>query len=219
MSKSTTIAQSRFLEKSSRLLGRLIEIIVSGALLALFLPLMAAIAALICLETPGPPLFRQSRVGLGGKRFAFIKFRTMYVDARQRFPGLYAYQYTGEEIKTLVFKSQDDPRVTRVGRWLRRSTLDELPNFWNVLVGDMAFVGPRPEIPEMLPYYDTPEMRLKFSVRPGITGLSQVSGRAHLTFLETVELDLKYVKERSLLMDLSILLRTMKSVALCIGAF
>jgi len=217
--QNNIIVQNQFREKPLRFLGRLIEIVLSATLLLIFLPLMMVIAVVICIETPGPPLFKQPRVGLGSKNFNFIKFRTMYVDAKDRFPGLYAYRYTGEEIKTLVFKSDDDPRVTGIGRWLRKSTLDELPNFWNVLVGDMALIGPRPEIPEMLPYYDTPEMRLKFSVRPGVTGLSQVSGRAKLTFLETVELDLKYVKERSVLMDLSILLKTIKSVALGIGAF
>jgi lipopolysaccharide/colanic/teichoic acid biosynthesis glycosyltransferase len=114
-------------------------------------------------------------MGINRKPFRFVKFRTLYADARQRFPKLYSYQYTAEELEQLKFKVEDDPRVTPQGRWMRRSTLDELPNFWNVLTGDMALVGPRPEIPEMLRYYHG-DMLLKFTVRPGITGMAQISG-------------------------------------------
>ena len=141
----------------------------------------------------------------------------MYVDARERFPELYRYAYDDEQMKTLVFKVKDDPRLTPQGRWLRKTSLDELPNFWNVLTGDMAFVGPRPEIPQMLPYYPG-ELRKKFSVRPGVTGLAQVSGRGNLTFRETAELDLQYVRQRSWRMDLYILLKSVKSVLLAVGA-
>src|SRR5207253_4853875 len=118
-----------------------------------FSPIMLLEAIVIRLGTPGPVLFFQSRVGAGCKPFPFVKFRTLFADARERFPELYAYQYSEEEIAKLKFKIYPDPRVTQQGRWLRQTSLDELPNFWNVLTGDMALVGPRPEIPEMLPYY------------------------------------------------------------------
>jgi lipopolysaccharide/colanic/teichoic acid biosynthesis glycosyltransferase len=181
-------------------------------------PVLLAIGILIRLDSPGPALFRQWRVGKDGKLFLFTKFRTLYVDAKERFPDLYAYQYSAEEIKRLQFKISDDPRVTRVGFWLRDSTLDELPNFWNVLTGDMALVGPRPEIPEMLPYYDQ-EAMVKFSVKPGITGLAQISGRGRLKFLETARCDIQYVRQRSFWFDLKILLTTIYKVIVRDGAF
>jgi len=118
----------------------------------------------------------------------------------------------------LKFKNDNDPRVTPQGRWLRRLSVDELPNFWNVLTGDMALVGPRPEIPEMLPYYKG-EMLEKFLVRPGVTGLAQISGRGRLGFYETVDLDVSYVRNRSFLLDLRIMARTVALIILRDGAF
>jgi lipopolysaccharide/colanic/teichoic acid biosynthesis glycosyltransferase len=201
------------------LMVRFVEILFGALCILLTLPIMIIIGILIHLDSPGSALFWQYRIGLDGKPFKFVKFRTLYQDAKERFPELYAYKYTDEEIKTLMFKLRDDPRVTRIGRWLRNSTLDELPNFWNVLTGDMALVGPRPELPEMMRYYNTPEMMSKFSVRPGITGLSQVSGRGELSFLETAKCDIDYVKNRSLALDIEILLKTLYSVILREGAF
>ncbi|HXG22879.1 MAG TPA: sugar transferase [Methylomirabilota bacterium] len=197
---------------------RVFDFIVAALVLLLTSPLMLVIGILIRLDSQGPALFRQWRVGKGGKLFLFTKFRTFYMDAKERFPELYTYQYSPEEIKNLQFKVPDDPRVTRIGRWLRDSTLDELPNFWNVLTGDMALVGPRPEIPEMLPYYDQ-AARLKFLVKPGITGLAQVSGRGRLKFLETISYDLEYVRRRNFWFDLKILLMTIYKVVMQDGAF
>jgi lipopolysaccharide/colanic/teichoic acid biosynthesis glycosyltransferase len=142
----------------------------------------------------------------------------MHVDARERFPELYAYNYGDEQIQTLKFKIDDDPRVTRVGRWLRQTSLDELPNLWNVLVGDITLVGPRPEIPEMSRYY-TREQQRKFLVPPGVTGLAQIRGRGQLTFQETVACDVEYVERRSLWFNLHILWRTFVVVILRRGAF
>jgi lipopolysaccharide/colanic/teichoic acid biosynthesis glycosyltransferase len=142
----------------------------------------------------------------------------MYADSRARFPHLYAYCYTADEIGRLAFKVPCDPRVTRVGEFLRRTTLDELPNFWNVLTGAMALVGPRPEIPEMLPYYRE-EHLAKFSVPPGVTGLAQISGRGRLKFLETADLDTEYVRNRSLLLDARIFARTAWMILRRDGAF
>jgi lipopolysaccharide/colanic/teichoic acid biosynthesis glycosyltransferase len=197
---------------------RALDIVVSAAALLLGLPLMLCTALIIRLNTPGPALFRQQRVGRGGRPFTFYKFRTMYADARERFPELYRYQYSSEEVRTLCFKLKDDPRLTPVGRWLRRTTLDELPNFINVLRGEMSLVGPRPEIPEMMPYYTADQLR-KFSVKPGATGLAQINGRGHLTLQQTIAFDLEYCDRRSLGLDLWVLLMTVRACLFGTGAF
>jgi lipopolysaccharide/colanic/teichoic acid biosynthesis glycosyltransferase len=199
-------------------LQRAVEIVLASLALLVTAPLMLLIAVAIRIDSPGSPLFVQRRVGVHGKLFRFYKFRSLYVDARQRFPELYAYQYSPEELSDLKFKVDRDPRVTRIGDFLRRSSLDELPNFVNVIKGDMALVGPRPEIPEMLPYYRG-EMLLKFSVRPGVTGPAQVSGRGRLKFHDTVAYDLEYVRRRSWRYDMRLLVTTVKKVLLRDGAF
>ena len=194
------------------------EILIAVFVLGVTLPLLIAIAILVKLNSPGPALFFQTRLGIGARPFTFVKFRTMYHDARQRFPEMYTYSYSREELDELKIKVTDDPRVTRCGRWLRASTLDEIPNFWNVLIGDMALVGPRPEIPDLLKYY-VGDAREKFLVRPGITGLAQVSGRGRLYFNESKQLDIQYVRTRSFLRDIKIILKTIKMVVLRDGAF
>lgn len=198
---------------------RIVEKLIAATVLTVTAPIMLVLAVIVRRGTPGPALFTQARVGLNGRVFRFVKFRTMYVDAKTRWPKLYAYKYTAEELKNLKFKTLFDPRVTPQGRWMRMSTVDELPNFLNVLMGDMALVGPRPEIPEMLRYYDTPEKRKKFSVRPGITGLAQVSGRGRLSFQKTVKLDLEYVESRSWWLDIKIMVRTAYKMLIRDGAF
>jgi len=197
---------------------RLIEVVVASVVLVVTLPIMIVIGLIIKAGTPGPALFRQKRLTINGELFDFVKFRTLYHDARERFPHLYSYTYSADDLQQLRFKVPDDPRVTPQGTWLRRSTLDELPNFWSVLTGDMALVGPRPEIPEMLPYYEG-EMLEKFTVRPGITGMAQVSGRGRLGFYETVALDVQYVRQRSLWLDMKIVLKTIRVCLLGDGAF
>ena len=200
------------------LMFRLFEILVAITALGVFSPIMLVEAIIIRRGTPGPALFCQDRVAKGGGLFRFVKFRTLYADSLERFPELYAYRYDPQELKTLKFKVDNDPRVTPQGHWLRRSTLDELPNFWNLLIGDMALVGPRPEIPDMVQYYKG-EMLLKFSVKPGITGLAQVSGRGRLGFYETIDLDIEYVRNRSVWLDIRILLHTLKVILVRDGAF
>jgi lipopolysaccharide/colanic/teichoic acid biosynthesis glycosyltransferase len=175
--------------------------------LAIISPLLLAIAIAIRLDSPGPAFFRQVRIGRDGRPFRFWKFRGMYVDARRRFPELYDYRYSAEQARTLRFHPPSDPRVTRVGRFIRRTSLDELPNLINVVLGDMSLVGPRPEIPELVPYYGV-SARMILSVKPGITSLAKLLGRDHLTFEETLELDLRYVRERSLRMDIGVLVGT-----------
>jgi lipopolysaccharide/colanic/teichoic acid biosynthesis glycosyltransferase len=155
---------------------------------------------------------------LGGEPFTFYKFRTMWSDARQRYPELYQYQYTDNKIEQLSFKLRDDPRLTGFGRRLRKTSLDELPNFFNVLKGDMSLVGPRPDIPEMIKYYK-PHQLIKLSVRPGITGFAQINGRGKLTFQETLKEDLEYVREKSILTDLKTIWKTIVAVIRRDGAF
>jgi len=190
-----------------KVLRRSFEIVLAVAVLTVGLPVLLLVALAIRWDSPGPALFRQIRVGKGRRPFLFYKFRTLYADAKQRFPEMYEYKYTPDQVANLHFKNDHDPRVTRIGRWLRKSTLDELPNFINVLLGDTSVVGPRPEIPEMLPYYSQEEL-IKFSVKPGLTGLAQVSGRNHLKFKETNALDVQYVRERSWKLDLKIFWKT-----------
>jgi lipopolysaccharide/colanic/teichoic acid biosynthesis glycosyltransferase len=196
---------------------RALDIALTTVALVVALPLMALIAVAIRLDSPGPAVFRQRRVGRHGEVFEFCKFRTMRIDARERFPELYAYDFSTDELGSMYFKLPHDPRCTRFGRWLRRTSLDELPNLVNVLRGDMSLVGPRPEIPEMLPFYE-PHQLCKFAVKPGLTGLAQTCGRNILRFVETNAKDVEYVQRRSLAFDLRILVRTTWCVALMIGA-
>ena len=156
-----------------------------------------------------PTFYRERRKSdYYGQPFAFYKFATMYPDARQRFPELYAYDYSHTDIQTLHFKIKNDPRIPPWARWLRRSSLDELPNFINVLRGDMTLIGPRPDIPEMTKYYTTEQQRAKLSVKPGITGFAQIRGRGDLSFQQTLDYDLEYVKTASFVLDIKILVLT-----------
>lgn len=202
----------------SYFMQRVVESIIAATVLLIVSPVLLWVAFIIKRGTPGPVLFRQFRMGKNERPFRFTKFRTLYADARDRWPELYAYTYTPREIEGLTFKIRNDPRVTPQGRWLRKSTIDELPNFWNVLTGHMALVGPRPEIPEMLAYYHG-EQRLKFKVRPGITGLAQISGRGELSFNDTVRLDIDYVKNRSMWLDIKLIFLTLYKIAVRDGAF
>lgn len=186
--------------------------------LVLYLPLILLIALWIKVDSPGKVVFSQTRLGKNKRVFTFYKFRTMWKDADKRFPELYKYEYTEREIENMKFKISDDPRVTRAGSYLRRSSLDELPNLINVLKGDMNLIGPRPEIPEMIKYYMPWQME-KFSIKPGITGLAQINGRGLLTFQKTIEYDLMYVKKKNFFMEVYIFIRTLGVVIRAIGAF
>jgi lipopolysaccharide/colanic/teichoic acid biosynthesis glycosyltransferase len=182
--------------------------------LALLLPLFPFIVLLIKLETRGPVFFRQERVGRHGRVFACYKFRSMAVDAEARKASLaHLNEATGA-----AFKIKADPRITGVGRFLRRSSLDEFPQLLNVLRGEMTIVGPRPQIPGEVADY-TPAHALRLLVRPGLTCLWQVSGRSHLDFEDWMALDAEYVRTRSLGRDLAILLRTLPAVIERKGAY
>jgi len=138
---------------AAEVVRRAIDVAVAATMLVLLSPLIVVAAVLVRATSRGPAVFRQVRLGQGGRPFVFYKFRGMYVDARERWPELYEYRYEADELQTLRFHPENDPRVTPVGRFLRRTSIDEILNFYNVLKGDMSIVGPRPEIPEMIPYY------------------------------------------------------------------
>ncbi len=182
--------------------------------LFLVMPLLPFIVMLIKLETPGPVLFRQARVGRHGRLFDCYKFRSMALDAESRKDDLvHLNEATGA-----AFKIKDDPRITGVGRFLRRSSLDEFPQLLNVLRGDMSVVGPRPQIPSEVADY-TPVQARRLAVKPGLTCLWQVSGRSHLDFSEWMELDRQYVEAAGPGLDLRILLRTLPAVIQRKGAY
>lgn len=182
--------------------------------LFLILPLLPFIVLLIKLETPGPVLFRQTRVGRCGRLFACFKFRSMAIDAEDLKDDLrHLNEATGA-----AFKIKDDPRITGVGRFLRRSSLDEFPQLLNVLLGDMSIVGPRPQIPSEVADY-TPSQARRLLVKPGLTCLWQVSGRSQLDFSEWMELDRRYVDAAGPGLDLRILLRTLPAVIQRKGAY
>ncbi|ROS65372.1 Undecaprenyl-phosphate galactose phosphotransferase WbaP/exopolysaccharide biosynthesis polyprenyl glycosylphosphotransferase [Curtobacterium sp. PhB172] len=193
---------------------RVLDVLGAGTGLLLLAPVLAVIAVIIRLDDRGPVFFRQTRVGRGGEEFSILKFRTMCVDAEARMAALQA----ANEGAGPLFKMKDDPRVTRVGAFLRKTSLDELPQLWNVLTGSMSLVGPRPALPrEVALYEDFADRRLL--VTPGITGLWQVSGRSDLDWADGVRLDLHYVENWSFLHDLVILARTVPSVLRSRGAY
>jgi lipopolysaccharide/colanic/teichoic acid biosynthesis glycosyltransferase len=172
------------------------------------------VAAAVRLSSPGPALYRQVRVGQGRVPFRMWKFRTMVESADRMRPALEA----ANEHDGAMFKMREDPRVTRLGRFLRRYSLDELPQLFNVLAGHMSLVGPRPPLPEEVERYDETELR-RLSVKPGITGLWQVSGRSDLSWDETVALDLSYVDNWSYAGDVEVLVRTVRAVVSARGAY
>jgi lipopolysaccharide/colanic/teichoic acid biosynthesis glycosyltransferase len=180
-------------------MNRAFDTVVAGIVLVLAAPLMAAIAIAIRLDSPGPAIYRQRRVGRGGVEFDLLKFRTMR-------PG-------SDPVGIGTAVSTGDPRVTRVGGFLRRTSLDELPNLVNVLRGEMAVVGPRPTIPAQVELY-TERQRRRLEVKPGLTGWAQVSGHVAIPWDERIELDVWYVEHRSARLDLRILFRTVKQVVL-----
>jgi lipopolysaccharide/colanic/teichoic acid biosynthesis glycosyltransferase len=194
---------------------RALDLAVASAGLVLLAPLLPLIALAIKLDSPGGPVFYRSvRLGRGERPFTFYKFRSMVPGAHE----LSALVQARTASAPPVFKRADDPRITRIGRILRRTSIDELPQLLNVLRGDMTLVGPRPPLPEEVERYD-PWQRSRLDVTPGITCLWQVSGRSKLGFDEWMRLDMQYIRNRSLLLDLKILLRTLPAVLSGEGAY
>ena len=192
---------------------RALDLVVAGLALVLTTPLLIVVYVLVRVSSPGPALFRQSRLGRGEQPFDLLKFRTMYVDSDEAPHREYVRRLLAGDAEPDqgLYKLAADQRVTRVGRILRRSSIDELPQLINVLRGDMSLVGPRPALPweaALFPAWAEPRTR----VPPGLTGLWQISGRNELTMLEGLRLDVEYVAHQSLLVDLGILLRTVPTV-------
>ncbi len=192
---------------------RALDVIQSLVALVVLAPVFLAVAVAIRLDSPGPIFFRQRRVGVSGREFMLVKFRSMYQDAEARLESLRARN----EVSGPVFKMRDDPRVTRVGRFIRRTSIDELPQFWNVLCGDMSVVGPRPPLPTEVKQYQRWHLR-RLSMKPGITCTWQVSGRSNIAFDRWMELDLNYIDNWSLWRDMKILARTIPAVLTGRGA-
>jgi lipopolysaccharide/colanic/teichoic acid biosynthesis glycosyltransferase len=197
------------------LIKRLMDITLSLFAILIFLPLFIAVGLLIILEDGWPVLFVQDRVGQDGKIFKFYKFRSMYRDAETRKDELLDRNESGDGV---IFKMKDDPRVTRIGRFLRRYSVDEMPQFFNVLLGDLSLVGPRPPVPREVAEY-TLEERKRLHVRPGLTCLWQIKGRSDIPFNEQVSLDLEYIHSQSLLKDVIIMFKTVPAVLLGRGAY
>jgi lipopolysaccharide/colanic/teichoic acid biosynthesis glycosyltransferase len=210
-----------FKEKSNAALKKALD--VSGSLAALILlsPLFIIISILIKLTSPGPVFFRQKRIGQFGKEFTFLKFRSMYVNSDPGIHQEYIRRLIDRKVDESdgVYKLKCDPRVTRIGRFLRKSSLDELPQFINVLRGDMSLVGPRPPIPYEFEEYSLWHCRRVLEAKPGITGAWQVGGRSRTTFDEMVRMDLRYISDQCLWLDIKILLKTPFAVLRGDGAF
>lgn len=195
-------------------LKRAADIFVSLAGIIFLSPLFAAIAIIIKIDSRGPAVFSQTRVGRSGRYFSFYKFRSMRHGSEKLKDSLrYLSHMSGP-----VFKIKKDPRITKVGRFLRKSSMDELPQLFNILRGDMTLVGPRPSLPEEVKKYGKRELK-RLNVNPGLTGLWQVSGRNDISFLEWMELDLYYIEHRSIMLDLKILVRTIPTVLSGKGAY
>lgn len=201
--------------KTSLAIKRLMDVVVSAVALLLLAPLFLLVALVVKLSSKGPILFKQERLGQFGKPFTFLKFRSMYVNNDPHIHREFMkrvisgnHEDEGDSQKQKYYKMTNDPRITRVGRFLRKTSLDELPQFFNVLRGDMSLVGPRPPLPYECQEYDIWHRRRVFEVKPGLTGLWQVNGRSRVRFDDMVRLDLQYVRSWSLWLDILILIKT-----------
>ncbi len=194
---------------------RCLDAVAAALGLLLLAPLFPIVVLAIRLDSRGAVLFSQTRVGEGGREFRCWKLRSMYVDAEERKQELEAQN---EMQGGVLFKMKRDPRITRVGRFIRKASIDELPQLWNVLIGDMSLVGPRPAVPSEVAQYSRYE-RGRLAVKPGITCLWQVSGRSDLAFDQQVALDIDYARRRSMRLDVDILLRTIPAVLFARGAY
>lgn len=204
------VIRNKIVERIKHLFDVTVVLLFLPFALLVALPIMLAIR----LDSPGPIFYKQVRVGRWGKPFYCYKFRSMYIDADARKKEL----MEANEADEIVFKMRNDPRITRVGRIIRKLSIDELPQLLNVLKGEMSLVGPRPAVPEEVAYYQFDYLR-RLDAVPGITGLQQVSGRSDLEFKRWIELDLQYVQEQSLWKDVEILLKTIPAVITGKGAY
>jgi exopolysaccharide biosynthesis polyprenyl glycosylphosphotransferase len=201
--------------ESAYFLKRAMDMVVSGVLLICLAPVFLLIAVLIKLEDPGPVFFSQIRVGKWGKTFRMHKFRSMVVNAEALLEKL---KDRNESSAGVIFKMKDDPRITKVGKFIRKTSLDELPQFWNVFKGDMSLVGPRPPIPKEVAEYEYTDRR-RLDAIPGITCIWQVSGRSNIDFKGQVRLDVQYIENQSFWGDIKLLLMTVPAVLFSKGAY
>jgi exopolysaccharide biosynthesis polyprenyl glycosylphosphotransferase len=200
--------RANWLSNSHALLKRVFDIVVSGLFLLLLAPLFGFIALLIWIEDGGSIFFAQTRVGRHGREFKMYKFRSMCLEAEQKLKELLAKNQHKEGV---TFKLKRDPRITQVGKWLRKFSMDELPQFYNVFIGDMSIVGPRPPVPREVAKYSLANRR-RLAVKPGITCIWQVSGRSEIDFSGQVQLDVTYIESQSFWTDVKILVRTVPAV-------
>lgn len=196
-------------------LKRIADFIAATALLIVLSPLLLFIAVMVKITSPGPMIFSQARVGRFGRHFRFYKFRSMYVDAERRKAELMAQNESSDGV---IFKMKNDPRITPFGRFIRKTSLDELPQLVNVILGDMSLVGPRPPVPSEVKEY-TLEDRKRLNVIPGITCIWQISGRSEIPFSQQVMLDKNYIASRSVWVDIWILLKTIPAILIGKGAY
>ncbi|MHC6591776.1 sugar transferase [Arthrobacter sp. C152] len=196
------------------ILKRMVDVALAGMALLALSPVLLLLAAIVRRDSPGPVLFRQERVGKDGQTFGMYKFRSMVVDAEERL----AHLNVSNEGAGVLFKMREDPRVTKCGRWMRKYSLDELPQLWNVIMGDMSLVGPRPPLAREVNGYERHTHR-RLLIKPGLTGLWQINGRSDLSWDEAVRLDLYYVENWSIAGDLLILWRTFRAVVQPSGAY
>lgn len=201
-------------KKISFILKNIIDSIISIILIIALSPLFIIIAVIIKIDSEGPVIFKQIRVGKNNEEFLIYKFRTMVKDAEKNF----SINLDKDNIGSFIFQDKNDTRITKIGKILRKTSLDELPQLFNVLIGNMSLVGPRPEIPSVAQYYNE-HQKLRLCVKPGITGLAQVSGRGEIELDKTIGYDIEYIKKFSLLLDLIILIRTVSAVFKREGAY
>ena len=213
--RSIRLRAWRFTVGASYAVKRIIDIVGSGAGMVLLSPVFLGIALAVKLTSPGPVFFSQVRVGRYGRHFKFWKFRSMRQDAEALKAALLSQNESADGV---IFKMKDDPRITKVGKFLRRTSLDELPQLWNVFVGDMSLVGPRPPVPKEVEQY-TLEDRKRLDVIPGITCLWQIKGRSEIPFNEQVRLDKEYILAPGVWKDIVILLKTIPAIIGGKGAY
>ena len=204
-----------FSVNSDRLFKRGMDVCGSLAAIILLLPLFLVIAVWLKLDSPGPIFYRQIRVGLHGRPFYFYKFRSMYIDSEARRAAL---EKTNESKDGVIFKMKNDPRITRCGRFIRKYSIDEAPQFFNVLLGDMSLVGPRPPLPSEVAQYSLDDWK-RLDILPGITCIWQISGRSDIPFREQVVLDKEYIRGQGFWKDVLILFKTIPAVLTGKGAY
>ncbi len=190
--------------KTYDIIKKIIDVVLSAVSLILLIPIFIIISVMIKVESKGPVFFVQKRVGLNGKTFNMYKFRSMVQNAEE-------LKYSLKENNDMdgpMFKMKNDPRITRIGKFIRKTSIDELPQLFNILKGEMSFVGPRPSLPEEVEQFE-PWMKERLIVKPGLTCFWQISGRNNINFIEWMKMDIKYIKERSIFLDIKLIVKTL----------